>query len=248
MTQAIEITNYSYRYSDGIEALAGITLNIAPGERVALIGPNGAGKSTLLLAINGFLKGAGSVTIDGLEHNKANTKKIRARLALVSQNPDDQLFMPTLFEDVAFGPLNMGINESDIPALVEKTLQKVGLAGLGHRPSHHFSAGQKRAAAIATVLSMSPAIITMDEPDANLDPRNRDNILAILNALTQTLVVATCSMDFVARLCTRSILIDSGKVIADGNTKELLTNTTLMRSHGLETPAYYFTHSDRFIV
>jgi len=237
---AIEIKNYSYAYPDSIMALKGINLLVPAGQRVALIGPNGAGKSTLLLAIAGLLKGTGSVFLEGVEVSRANSRKIRSIIGSVMQDPDDQLFMPTLFDDVAFGPLNMGVGADRIGQLVEETLANVGLAGLSARPGHHFSAGQKRAAAIATVLSMSPRIITMDEPDASLDPRSRDKLLAILNTLGQTLVVATCNMDFVARLTERVVLIDNGIIIADGPTKEMLTNRDLMKAHGLETPAFYY--------
>jgi cobalt/nickel transport system ATP-binding protein len=235
--KAIEIQNYSYKYSDGVQALSNISLSIGHGERAALIGPNGAGKSTLLLAMCGFLNGSGKVIIDGIELNKSNIKSIRRLLGSVLQNPDDQLFMPTLFDDVAFGPLNMNLPADEVKRRAEDALAQVGLAGQGHRPPHHFSAGQKRAAAIATVLSMSPKIITMDEPDSSLDPRSRDKLIELLLKLDQALVIATCNMDFVARLCTRAILIDEGKVIADGHAHVVLSDSVLMKSHGLETPA-----------
>jgi cobalt/nickel transport system ATP-binding protein len=233
MAGAIEIENFSYNYSDGTAALRGINLSIEHGLRVAFIGPNGAGKSTLLLGMCGFIKGSGRVSIDGIELRRENIKKIRSITGSVLQDPDEQLFMPTLFDDVAFGPLNMGFGEAEIKRRVEESLTTVGLAGMGHRPPHHLSAGQKRAAAIATVLSMSPKIITMDEPDSSLDPRSRKRLIELLKSLTQTLVIASCNMDFVAKLCNRVILLDGGQIVADGETKTILSDTALMQAHGL---------------
>ncbi|MDO8302091.1 MAG: ATP-binding cassette domain-containing protein [Sedimentisphaerales bacterium] len=234
MAPAIEIENFSYRYADGTDAVRGISLSIGHGERVAFIGPNGAGKSTLLLGMLGFVKGSGRVLIDGIEVRRENTKKIRTLTGSVLQDPDEQLFMPTLFDDVAFGPLNMGLEEAEIRRRVEHALATVGLEGKGHRPPHHLSAGQKRAAAIATVLSMSPKIITMDEPDSSLDPRSRKRLVELLRTLTQTLVIASCNMEFVAQLCERVILIDGGKIVADGKAKAILSDAALMEEHGLE--------------
>ena len=230
---AIEIENFSYNYSDGTAAARGISLSIEHGERVAIIGPNGAGKSTLLLGMCGFYKGSGKVLIDGIEVGAKNIKKIRAITGSVLQDPDEQLFMPTLFDDVAFGPLNLGFDETEIKRRVEESLQTVGLSGMGHRPPHHLSAGQKRAAAIATVLSMSPKIITMDEPDSSLDPRSRKRLLELLKTLSQTLIIASCNMDFVSRLCDRVILLDEGKVAADGKTNLILSDKALLEKHGL---------------
>ena len=234
MNSAIEIKNYSYKYADGVCALKDVNFSVGHGERIALIGPNGAGKSTLILAMCGFLQGTGDICIDGLKVNKSNIRKIRSLLGLVMQSPDDQLFMPTLFDDVAFGPLNMGLETNQIRKRVEDTLEKVGLSGMGNRAPHHFSAGQKRCAAIATVLSMNPKIITMDEPDSSLDPRSRGKLINLLRGLEQTLIIATCNMDFVARLCTRAILMDSGQIIADGPVRSILADSALMQNHGLE--------------
>lgn len=234
---AIEIDNFTYSYSDGVEALKGISLTIEHGERIALIGPNGAGKSTLLLAIGGFINGRGRVAVDGMEYSRVNTKKIRSILGCLMQDPDDQLFMPTLFEDIAFGPLNMGLDHDQVKAAVDDALAKVGLTGLGDRPPHHLSAGQKRAAAIATVLAMSPRIIMMDEPDSNLDPRSRNNLIGLLQSLTQTIIIATCNMSLAARLCRRAVLIDCGQVVADGSVRDIIGCKALMDSHGLEVPS-----------
>ncbi len=236
MPESIEIDMFSYHYSDGTTALTDINLNIEHGQRVALIGPNGAGKSTLLLAIGGFITGQGKVLINGLVVNSANMRKIRAMIGCCFENPDDQLFMPTLFDDVAFGPLNLGLEPDEVKNRVTETLEIVGLDSMADKAPHHLSAGQKRAAAIATVLAMSPQIITFDEPDGSLDPRNRSNIIKLLSGLSQTLVIATCNMNFAFAIADRAVLIDKGRVIADGNTREIMSDTKLMTEHGLETP------------
>lgn len=236
MPKAIEIDNFTYKYPDGTAALSDITLSVEHSERLVLIGPNGAGKSTLLLAIAGFVKGTGKVLIDGLEINKANLKKIRTCLGCCLENPDDQLFMPTLFDDIAFGPLNMGLECEQVKARVADALQTVGLAELSDKAPHHLSAGQKRAAAIATILSMAPKIITLDEPDGSLDPRNRDNLVKLLKALHQTLIIATCNMNFAAALADRAVLLDKGRIIAAGDAKEIMSDSQLMAEHGLEVP------------
>jgi cobalt/nickel transport system ATP-binding protein len=239
MPDAIVVDNFSYSYSDGTTALSDIALNITHGQKVALIGPNGAGKSTLLLAINMFIKGTGKILVDGIEATSKNARQVRKNIAFVLQNPDEQLFMPTLFDDVAFGPINMALDESEVKRRTEKALATVGLAGMENKMPHHLSAGQKRSAAIATVLSMDPKIITMDEPDTSLDPRSRNNIIEMLKSLPQTLIVATCSMNFAARLCDHVVLIDNGKVITHGPPKEIMTDAPLMKKHGLEVPAIF---------
>jgi cobalt/nickel transport system ATP-binding protein len=237
MPKAIEIENLSYRYSDGTIALGEVTASIEHGQKVALIGPNGAGKSTLLLAMAGLIKGTGKVLIDGLQINRENMKKIRASLGLCLENPDDQLFMPTLFDDVAFGPLNMGLNAEQVKSHVADALRTVGLADMADKAPHHLSAGQKRAAAIATILSMSPKIIALDEPDGSLDPRNRSNLIKLLGGLSQTLVIATCNMNFAAVLADRVVLLDKGRIVADGDAKKIMSDAKLMLAHGLEVPA-----------
>ena len=234
MPKAIEIDNFSYKYPDGTSALDEITLNIEHGQKVALIGPNGAGKSTLLLAMAGFAKGTGKVLVDGLQINRKNLKKIRTRLGCCLENPDDQLFMPTLFDDVAFGPLNMGLSPEQVKQRVGSALETVGLAKMADKAPHHLSAGQKRAAAIATILSMSPKIITLDEPDGSLDPRNRNNLIKLLRDLPQTLIIATCNMDFAAALAERAVLLDKGRIVADGDAKKIMSDSALMTEHGLE--------------
>ena len=240
MPKAIEIENFSYRYSDGTIALSEITISIEHGQRVALIGPNGAGKSTLLLAMAGFVKGTGRVLIDGLQINRENTKKIRTLIGSCLENPDDQLFMPTLFDDVAFGPLNMGLEAEQVKKSVTDALQTAGLSEMADKAPHHLSAGQKRAAAIATILSMSPKIITLDEPDGSLDPRNRSNLIKLLSSLAQTLIIATCNMNLAAALADRVILLDKGRIVADGDAKKIMSDAKLMAGHGLEVPSRVF--------
>ncbi|MFC1653151.1 energy-coupling factor ABC transporter ATP-binding protein [Planctomycetota bacterium] len=235
MAAAIQIRNYAYHYPDGTPALHDVNLTITSGEKVVLVGPNGAGKSTLLLALAGFVKGTGSVTIDGLEHIKANLPQIRTRLGCCLENPDDQLFMPRLRDDIAFGPLNQRLSPMDVEKRVQQALETVDLAYVANKPPHHLSAGQKRRAAIATILSMDPAIITFDEPDGSLDPRNRRRLEDLLKSLPQTLIVATCNMRFAHTVADRAVLIDNGTVIADGPVEEILTDTELMENHGLET-------------
>jgi len=237
MPKAIELKNFSYKYPDGTVALSDITLSIEPSQKVALIGPNGAGKSTLLLAMAGFIKGSGKVFIDGLPLNRKNLRQIRTLLGSCLEDPDDQLFTPTLFDDVAFGPLNMGLDAEQVRTRVADALQMVGLAGMADKSPHHLSAGQKRAASIATILSMSPKIITLDEPDGNLDPRNRSNLVKLLTSLPQTLIIATCNMNFAAALADRAVLLDNGCIVADGDAKEIMSDSGLMTSHGLEVPA-----------
>lgn len=236
MSKAIEIINFSYGYPDGTSALSDINLSIEHGQKVVLIGPNGAGKSTLLLVMAGFVKGTGKVIVDGLEINKKNLKKIRTCLGSCLENPDDQLFMPTLFDDVAFGPLNMGLEPDQVKVRVAEALETVGLAQMADKAPHHLSAGQKRAAAIATILAMQPKIITLDEPDGSLDPRHRNNLTKLLGSLSQTLIIATCNMHFAAALADRAVLIDKGRIIADGDAEEIMSDSKLMIEHGLECP------------
>lgn len=239
MPKAIEIENLSYKYPDGTVALDNITLSVEHGQALALIGPNGAGKSTLLLAMAGFIKGTGKVLIDGLQINRKNLKKIRTSLGSCLEDPDDQLFMPILFDDVAFGPLNMGLEAEQVKARVADALKTVGLANMADKAPHHLSAGQKRAAAIATILSMSPKIITLDEPDGSLDPRNRNNLIKLLADLPQTLIITTSNMNFAAAIADRVVLLDNGRIIADGDAEKIMSDSKLMTDHGLEVPAKF---------
>ncbi|MFH1616273.1 MAG: ATP-binding cassette domain-containing protein [Planctomycetota bacterium] len=236
MTYAIQMENFSYKYPDGTAALDNITLNIEHNVHTAVIGPNGAGKSTLLLAMAGLIGGTGGLLIEGLEPTRKNHREIRRRIGCCLQSPDDQLFMPTLEDDIGFGLLNIGMSAEQAQKGAQQALKKVGLAGFGNKMPHHLSAGQKRAAAIATIVAMNPAIITLDEPDSSLDPRQRNNLLGLLSSLDQTLIIATCSMNFAACLCDQAVLLDQGRLIMTGPAKQIMTDESLMKSHGLESP------------
>jgi len=234
---AVEIDGLSFAYPDGREALRAVSLRIAAGEKVALVGPNGAGKSTLMLHLNGILGGAESpLRLFGLPPTKANLPLIRCRVGLVFQNPDDQLFSPTVFEDVAFGPLHMGLPEGEVRQRAAWALEQVGLPGFEDRLPHHLSLGQKKRVAIATVLSMSPEMLVLDEPTAGLDPRGRRRLIGLLRELGQTLLVSTHDMALVAELFPRTVVMDEGEIAADGPTDRLLADAPFLEAHGLESP------------
>ena len=234
---AIEIRHLHFRYPDGMEALKGIDLSIEAGEKVAVVGPNGAGKSTLLLHLNGILQAThGTVQVDGVAVDRSTVREVRAKVGLVFQDPDDQLFSPTVFEDVAFGPLHMGIPEDDIHDRVERALAAVGMAGFERRTPHRMSLGQRKRVALATVLSMDPGVLVFDEPSAGLDPRGRREVIAILRSLTQTVLASTHDMRLVAEVFPRVIVIDGGVVVADGPSGEILADEGLLEAHGLERP------------
>lgn len=234
----IEIDALSFTYPDGRRALDNVSLHVAPNEKVALVGPNGAGKSTLMLHLNGILRAqSGQMEVAGLPMDDKNLGPIRARLGLVFQNPDDQLFSPKVFQDVAFGPLHMGLPEDEVRARVDRALAAVGMGDYADRASFHLSVGEKKRIAIATVLSMDPAILVLDEPSAGLDPRARRDLIHLLQHLDQqTMLVSTHDMRLVAELCGRTVVLDGGRVVADGPTAEILYDADLMESHGLETP------------
>lgn len=236
MHHSIEIRNLSYRYPDGNQALRDISLVIKPCEKVALVGPNGAGKSTLILHLNGILTGEGYVRSASLDITKENLGLIRSRVGLVFQSPEDQLFSPTVFEDVAYGPLYQGLPEVEVIALVEQALSTVGMSAYGDRVSHHLSLGEKKRIAIATVLSMNPEILVLDEPTSGLDPRARRALINLVKELDITMLVSTHDMLFVKESFPRVVIMDGGAVVADGPTDELLSNETLLKAHGLEMP------------
>jgi cobalt transport protein ATP-binding subunit len=237
---AIEITNLKYRYHDGTEALRGVSFSVAPGECVALLGPNGSGKSTLLLHLNGILpeklSGDGAVKILGEPVGAKNIETIRRQVGLVFQDPDDQLFCPTVQEDVAFGPQQLGLAEAEVAARVEKSLAQVGLAGFGRRATHHLSHGEKRRACLAGVLACEPAILILDEPTSDLDPRGRREFKALLRQIPATKLIATHDLELAVELCSRAIVLDRGEIVADGATVKLLDDEKLMLAHGLECP------------
>jgi cobalt transport protein ATP-binding subunit len=230
------IEDLRFSYPDGHPALRGVSLRVERGEKVALVGPNGAGKSTLMLQLNGILAGQGRISVGGLSVVKANLPIIRSRVGLVFQSPDDQLFSPTVFEDVAFGPLHMGLPETDVRARVARALELVGMSQYAGRLSHHLSVGEKKRIAIATVLSMDPEILVLDEPSAGLDPRARRTLINLLRALPLTMLVSTHDMLMVRELFPRMVIMDEGRVVADGSTDALLDDADLLESHGLERP------------
>jgi len=234
---AVRITRLSYAYPDGTKALDQVDLDVRVGERLAIVGPSGAGKSTLLLHLNGVLTGTGLVRVLGQSLDGANLREIRRHVGLVFQNPDDQLFCPTVYEDIAFGPLNLNVAAQEIPRRVEKALRDVGLdQSVRGRSSHHLSHGERKRVALASVLIMEPEILALDEPSSNLDPRNRRHLMRLVASLPATLILATHDLEMVLALCTRTVLMDHGKAWADGETSAIIGNTRLMDDHGLEVP------------
>ena len=240
MSCAVHCRDLRYAYPSGREALCGIDLHVEHGERVALLGPNGAGKTTLVLHLNGILhSGGGTVSVGGLAVNPADRKQlaeIRRRVGIVFQDPDDQLFMPTVAEDVAFGPANLGVHGDELDQRVTEALTAVGMAEHRDRAPHHLSFGQRRRVAVATVLAMHPEILVLDEPSSNLDPASRRELSQILQTLPVTLLMVTHDLPYALELCTRSVILDRGAVVADGPTINLLTDTELLRRHRLELP------------
>ncbi len=232
----ISIEDLSFAYPDGHIALQNLNLTLSQGEKVALVGPNGAGKSTLILHLNGILKGEGELRVGGLPLTKENLPVIRALVGLVFQNPDDQLFSPTVFEDVAFGPLHMGLPESEVIARVDEALAQVDMSGFGERLSHHLSMGQKKRIAIATVLSMLPQVLVLDEPSAGLDPRARRGLINLMRELPVSMLVSTHDLRMAEELFPRMVIMDEGQIVADGDTALLLEDETLLEKHGLEKP------------
>ena len=232
----VKIDDLQFSYPDGHVALRGVSLKLCPGDKVALVGPNGAGKSTLMLHLNGILNGRGEIEVGGVRLTKDNLPVIRAMVGLVFQNPDDQLFSPTVFEDVAFGPLHMGLPEAEVIARVGKALEAVRMSSYRDRLSHHLSVGEKKRIAIATVLSMDPKILILDEPSAGLDPRARRTLINLLRELPITMLVSTHDMRLVQELFPRTIVMDDGRIVADAMTKEILEDEKLLNEHGLERP------------
>jgi cobalt/nickel transport system ATP-binding protein len=232
----LQIRDLNFSYPDGNIALRGISLNLCRGDKVALVGPNGAGKSTLLLHIDGILNGDGELTVSGMPLNVKTLPLVRAMVGLVFQNPDDQLFSPTVFEDVAFGPLYMGLPEAEVRARVDEALAAVKMSRYAERLSHHLSMGEKKRIAIATVLSMRPQILVLDEPSAGLDPRARRGLINLLYELPITMLVSTHDMAMVRELFPRTIVMDEGQIVADGLTAEILENEPFLNAHGLEKP------------
>ncbi|MGD2077265.1 MAG: ABC transporter ATP-binding protein [Chloroflexota bacterium] len=236
MHHTIDVKDLKFSYPDGRQALNGVTLHVAPGEKMALVGPNGAGKSTLLLHLPGLLTGEGQVRLAGMDVANGDLGRLRAAVGLVFQNPDDQLFSLTVFEDVAFGPLHMGLAEDEVRRRVAEALAAVEMSDYVDRVSHHLSIGEKKRIAIATVLSMTPEILVLDEPTAGLDPRARRNLINLLDKLDITMLVSTHDMAMVAELFPRMAIMDKGLIVAEGKTAELLADQALLAEHGLELP------------
>jgi cobalt/nickel transport system ATP-binding protein len=234
MHHSIEIDGLSFSYPDGHPALTDIHLSIAPGEKVALVGPNGAGKSTLLLHLNGILVGNGRITVSGMKVEPANFGRIRAAVGMVFQNPDDQLFSPTVFDDVAFGPIYQGLPPEQVRARVAAALQAMRMETYTNRVSHHLSMGEKKAVAIATVLSIQPEVLVLDEPTAGLDPRARRSLIRRLQDLEMTMLIASHDLAMVREAFPRMIIMDEGRIVADGASTTLLVDVDLLEAHGLE--------------
>lgn len=229
--KAVEIKDLSFTYPDGTDVLFGVTLDVFEGESLGIIGPNGAGKSTLLLHLNGILKGTGVVKIFDTGIADKFLPEIRRKVGLVFQDPDNQLFMPTVFDDVAFGPLNMGLKQGEAEGAVRRALKEVDMLSAIKKPSHHLSFGEKKRVSIATVLSMQPQILVLDEPSSNLDSKHRRQLIELLKKLNHTKVIATHDLDLVSQTCSRVALLDRGRIAATGDTSEVLGNRPLLESH-----------------
>jgi cobalt/nickel transport system ATP-binding protein len=235
MHHTVEVEGLTFAYPDGHRAIADVSLMIAPGEKVALVGPNGAGKSTLMLHLNGILRStAGQVRVCGMEVKDGNLGPVRAAVGLVFQEPDDQLFSPTVFDDVAFGPIYQGLPKEAVRRRVDDALRAVRMEDYTERVSHHLSVGEKKRIAIATVLAMDPEILVLDEPSAGLDPRARRGLINLLRELPQTMLAATHDMRMVQELFARTVVMDCGRVVADGPTEKILGDAKLLEAHGLE--------------
>jgi len=240
---ALLVERLAYAYPDGHQALYGVDLRVEPGERVAVLGPNGAGKTTLVLHLNGVLSGgSGRIEVAGLPVAKRNLREIRRRVGIVFQDPDDQLFMPTVGEDVAFGPANFGLSGEALDTRVREALAAVGMTEHADRSPLHLSGGQRRRVALATVLACDPEILVLDEPSSNLEPVARRELAEVLVSLGRTTLMVTHDLPYALQLCPRSVLIDEGVVVADGPTRSLLADTDLLAAHRLELP--YGFHLD----
>jgi len=233
----IQVENLGFAYPDGRQALDGVSFALSEGEKVAIVGPNGAGKSTLLVHLNGIIaKQQGSIWICGTELTPKTAGLVRGMVGLVFQSPDDQLFSPTVFDDVAFGPIYQGLSPTEVRERVEEALQQVHMEVYVKRVSHHLSVGEKKRIAIATVLSMKPEVLVLDEPSAGLDPRARRSLIELLRELPQTMIVATHDLALVRDLLPRTIILDEGHLVADEPTALILTDEPLLSAHGLEKP------------
>jgi cobalt transport protein ATP-binding subunit len=241
---SLEVNDLSFAYPDGHQALSNVDLHVHHGERVALLGPNGAGKTTLLLHLNGIFRSAsGTVRVAGLDISDGSLMEVRRRVGLVFQDPDDQLFMPTVGQDVAFGPANFGVEGEELERRVAEGLGAVSMLDAVERAPHHLSYGERRRVAIATVLAMRPEILVLDEPTSNLDPASRRELIEALRGLPITQLVVTHDLPFALELCPRALVMDEGRIVAAGATVEILSDDVLMKTHRLELP-YRFDPRD----
>ncbi|HEX7519920.1 MAG TPA: ABC transporter ATP-binding protein [Candidatus Deferrimicrobium sp.] len=233
----LEFKDVRFQYPDGTEALKGVSFLITHGESVGIVGANGAGKSTLLLHMNGYLlPTTGEVTVGEVPLRKETRPEIRRKVGVVFQSPDDQLFMPTVFDDVAFGPLNLGLPPDRVRERVHEALRRVNALELVDKPPHHLSGGQKSAVAIATVIAMEPDILVMDEPAASLDPKSRRSVIGLLNSFAHSKIVASHDLDLILDVCARCLVIRDGAIVADGLAPEILSDATLLAENNLELP------------
>jgi cobalt/nickel transport system ATP-binding protein len=238
---SLEISGLAFAYPDGNQALYGVNLKVEKGERVALLGPNGAGKTTLVMHLNGIHAAQkGSVKIAGTTidaSDKLNLKKIRSQVGIVFQDPDDQLFMPTVREDIAFGPYNMGIRGAELDRIVNEALEQVGMSDFADRAPHHLSFGQRRRVAVAGVLAMKPEILVLDEPSSNLDPASRRELATILSSLDVTILMVTHDLPYALELCSRAVVLSGGLIAEDSPTRALLADGEKLAKYRLELPA-----------
>ncbi len=242
----IEFADVAFRYPDGTPALQGVSFRITHGESVGIVGANGAGKSTLVLQMNGcLLPSAGRIRIGDLELSPGTRQEIRKKVGVVFQNPDDQLFMPRVFDDVAFGPINLGMAPERVAERVRSALATVGCAHLEQKPPHHLSGGQKRAVAIAAVLAMAPDILVMDEPSADLDPRSRRQLIGLLQSFTHSKIIASHDLDLILDVCDRCLVLRDGRLAADGPAADILTDQRLLEANHLELPLSLQTGRER---
>jgi energy-coupling factor transporter ATP-binding protein EcfA2 len=240
MMPMIEVQNLNYAYPDGTQALRELTFTVEKDESVGLIGPNGSGKSTLLLHLNGILPeridSSPCITVGGTPLSRSTVYDIRRRVGLLFQDPDDQLFCPTVYEDVAFGPTQFRLPPAEVRDLVAATLKRVGLEGFGGRSPHHLSGGEKQRVCLAGILACRPDVLALDEPTSNLDPRGKRELKILLKSINATMIIASHDLDLIVELCPRVIILDGGAIVADGPTVPLLSNEQLMLDHGLEKP------------
>ncbi len=243
---AFEIEKLSYAYPDGHLALNEVSLTLCAGEKAALVGPNGAGKSTLLVHLNGIIeRQSGTIRVGGIELTRKTAPRVRGMVGLVFQSPDDQLFSPTVFDDVAFGPIYQGLSGAEVHERVDEALRMVHMESYRQRVSHHLSVGEKKRIAIATVLSMQPQILALDEPSAGLDPRARRGLIELLRELPQAMLIATHDLAMVRELLPRTVIMDGGQIAADGSTQAVLSDAALLHAHGLEMPQQDAQQSER---